>query len=194
MEIREAAEEDLAEIEAVIREAFGADSPEHGDQVATIWREVVTGGLARLSLVAVDGSELIGHVGVSHAWLDARRALVDVLLLSPLSVLPQHQGRGVGTSLVTAAREAAAASTAPMLVLEGSPGYYGTRGFERASHHGLLAPSDRTPAAAFQVAVFDSREDWMTGRVVYPDVWWRHDAAGLRDPLLAELERAFADR
>ncbi len=28
----------------------------------------------------------------------------------------------------------------------------------------------------------------MTGRVVYPDVWWRHDAAGLRDPDLASLE------
>jgi putative acetyltransferase len=31
----------------------------------------------------------------------------------------------------------------------------------------------------------------MTGRVVYPDVWWRRDAAGLRDPLLAELEERF---
>ena len=29
----------------------------------------------------------------------------------------------------------------------------------------------------------------MTGRFVYPDVWWRHEAAGLRDPDLAELER-----
>ena len=28
----------------------------------------------------------------------------------------------------------------------------------------------------------------MTGRLVYPDVWWRHDAAGLRDPRLAEIE------
>jgi len=64
----------------------------------------------------------------------------------------------------------------------------------REAVDGDLADSDRTPPAAFQVAVFGSREDWMTGRVVYPDVWWRHDAAGLRDPLLAQLERAFADR
>jgi len=194
VQVREAVDGDLADIEAVVREAFGAESPEHGDQVSSIWREVVAGGLARLSLVAVDDSGLIGHVGVSHAWLDARRALVDVLVLSPLSVLPRRQGRGVGTSLLTATLAAAARSTAPLLVLEGSPDYYGNRGFEPASRHGLVAPSDRTPPAAFQVAVFDSREDWMTGRVVYPDVWWRHDAAGLRDPLLAQLERAFADR
>jgi hypothetical protein len=32
-------------------------------------------------------------------------------------------------------------------------------------------------------------EDWMTGRGIYRDAWWRHDSAGLRDPLLAQLER-----
>ena len=28
----------------------------------------------------------------------------------------------------------------------------------------------------------------MTGRLVYPDIWWRYDLAGLRDPRLAEIE------
>lgn len=42
---------------------------------------------------------------------------------------------------------------------------------------------------AFQVVRFEPLRDWMTGRLVYPDVWWRHDAAGLRDPVLAELEQ-----
>ena len=32
-------------------------------------------------------------------------------------------------------------------------------------------------------------EDWMTGQLVYRDVWRRHDTARLRDPLLAGLER-----
>ena len=30
---------------------------------------------------------------------------------------------------------------------------------------------------------------WMTGAVVYRDVWWEHDAAGLRDPYLARVEQ-----
>ena len=79
------------------------------------------------------------------------------------------------------------------MVLEGSPFYYGKRGFDRGSGHGIVAPSERTPDAAFQVALFESWEQWMTGRVVYPDVWWRHDFAGLRDPVLAELEDRFRD-
>ena len=30
----------------------------------------------------------------------------------------------------------------------------------------------------------------MTGQLIYRDVWWRYDAAGLRDPLLAQIENA----
>ena len=74
------------------------------------------------------------------------------------------------------------------MFLEGSPDYYGARGFERARDRGFLPASRRTPVDAFQVAVLPSWETWMTGALVYPDVWWRHDAAGLRDPLLAQLE------
>lgn len=180
-------------VEQVIRAAFGAEGPGHGDEVVGLWRELDESGLVRISLVAVVDGEVVGHLGVSHAWLDARRALVDVLLLSPLSVLPAHQAHGIGTTLVTAAVAAAEQRGKPAMVLEGSPFYYGRRGFDRGSTHRIVAPSDRTPDAAFQVALFGSWAEWMTGRIVYPDVWWRHDAAGLRDPALAQLEEKFRD-
>ncbi|PUA79724.1 GNAT family N-acetyltransferase [Nocardioides currus] len=179
-------------VDTVIRAAFGADAPEHGDQVGDLWREVRASGLVLAEVVAVDGDEVVGHVGVSHCWLDARRELVDVAMLSPLSTAPDHQGRGIGTALVAAAIEAARGAGRPALFLEGSPAFYGARGFSRASSLGFEAPSRRTPEAAFQVVVHASHEDWMAGRVVYPDVWWRHDSAGLRDPDLAFLEDLFA--
>jgi putative acetyltransferase len=143
-------------------------------------------------LVAVDAGEVVGHVGVSHCWLDARRELVDVALLSPLSTRPDRQREGVGTTLVTAAIEAARDLGRPALFLEGSPMFYGSRGFTRASTYGVEPASRRTPEAPFQAVVLDGFADWMGGRLVYPDVWWRHDAAGLRDPDLAFLEDLFA--
>jgi putative acetyltransferase len=115
-----------------------------------------------------------------------------VAVLSPLSTAPDRQGEGIGTTLVAAAIEAARGTGRPALFLEGSPAFYGSRGFTRASTLGLEPASRRTPEAAFQVVTFGSNEDWMTGRLVYPDVWWRHDAAGLRDPDLAFLEDLFA--
>ncbi len=112
-------------------------------------------------------------------------------MLSPLSVLPDRQGRGVGTALVGAAIEAGRVLGAPALFLEGSPTYYAARGFSRGSDHGFAPPTDRVPDPAFQVVVYDVHEDWMTGRLVYRDVWWEHDSTGLRDPDLAEVEARF---
>ena len=172
------------EVGPVIGAAFGDD----GATIARLWDEIENSESVRASIVAERDGELLGHVGLSHAWVDARRELVDVWLLSPLSVVPDWQGRGVGSLLLAAAIEEARASDAPALFLEGSPDYYGARGFGRASAHGFRPASARTPDAAFQVIVFDNHQDWMTGQLIYRDVWWRHDAAGLRDPLLATLE------
>ncbi len=188
MLIRPADPDDTTAVMGVIRAAFG----EEGDDVAAIWPDLVGRGLVRGSLVAEDGGEVVGHVGLSHAWLDARRGLVDVLVLSPLSVLPGRQGAGIGTALLAAARDSAQVLGSPAVFLEGDPRYYGARGFSRGSDHGFEAPSRRTPDAAFQVALLDAHEPWMTGRLIYRDVWWEHDAAGLRDPLLAQLEETLA--
>jgi putative acetyltransferase len=193
VDVRPARAGDRPGVEQVIRAAFGAEQPGHGDEVVELWRELEESELVRVSLVAFLDDRVVGHVGVSHAWLDARRGLVDVLVLSPLSVLPSHQTRGIGTALVEAALTAGEQTGKPAMVLEGSPVYYGPRGFDRGSRHGFVAPSARTPDAAFQVVRFGAWEEWMTGRVVYPDVWWRRDAAGLRDPLLAELEERFRE-
>ena len=178
------------EVGPVIRDAFGGT---HGDDVASLWSEVVRDGLDLAGLVDERDGRVVGHVGLSRAWLDARRELVDIWMLSPLSVLPDLQRTGIGSGLLAAAVETARAGGAPMLVLEGSPTFYGSRGFERASRHGIRPASSRTPDAACQVVLFDAHEEWMTGQVVYRDVWWRHDAAGLRDPRLSDLEQRFAD-
>lgn len=184
--LRDTDRTDRAGVGDLIRAAFA----DEGDAVATLWADVVARGHVRAELVAeAPGSgALVGHVGLSHAWLDARRELVDILVLSPLSVAPDWQRQGVGAALLTAAVAAAEEAGAPYVVLEGDPGFYGRRGWEPASVYGLEAPSHRVPEPAFQVVPLAARESWMTGRVIYREVWWDHDATGLRDPLLASLE------
>ncbi|GAA5130225.1 hypothetical protein GCM10023339_60340 [Alloalcanivorax gelatiniphagus] len=174
----------------VVRDAFGAAGVEHGTQVADLWADVRSSDHLLAELVAVADGEVVGHVGVSHCWVDARRELVDACMLSPLSTRPDRQGSGIGTALVAAAVTAARGLGRPALFLEGSPAFYGSRGFEPASTYGIEPPSRRVPAPAFQVVPL-ALEEWMTGRVVYPEVWWRHDATGLRDPDLAAIEAAY---
>lgn len=185
-EVRPEQPADREDVLRVIAAAFG----DHGEVVADIWATL--GHHKRAGLVVEQGGHVLGHVGLSGAWVDARRALVEVWVLSPLSVVPERQNEGVGTALVAAAVEAARGSGVPVLFLEGSPVYYGARGFEQADRRGFLPPAlERTPRVAFQCVCFDGLEDWMTGQLIYPDTWWTHDAAGLRDPRLAELEERF---
>jgi putative acetyltransferase len=186
-EVRPEQSDDYEAVLRVIEAAFDSE------RVAHIWGTI--GSHRRVGLVAEHDGRIVGHVGLSRAWVDARQALVEVWVLSPLSVLPERQGVGIGTALVEAAVETARGSGVPALFLEGSPTYYGARGFTRADRLGFLpAALERTPRVAFQVVLFDGHEPWMTGQLIYPDVWWRHDAAGLRDPRLAEVEERLADQ
>ncbi|MBM7517320.1 GNAT family N-acetyltransferase [Nocardioides nitrophenolicus] len=171
----------------VVADAFGAE----GAAVAGLWRDVVSRGLDRAQLVAVapDGA-VVGHVGLSHGWLDTRPRLLDLLVLSPLSVAPAHQAGGIGTTLLRAAVAEADRLGAPLVVLEGDPGYYGRRGWVPAADLDIEAPTHRVPGPAFQAVPLATYESWMRGRVVYREVWWEHDSAGLRDPLLAQVEAA----
>lgn len=189
VQVRAQEPSDADEVRRVVETAFG----DEGTKVTGVWAEVVARGLDRAQLVAVDGDEVVGHVGLSHAWLDARSELIDIVVLSPLSVAPPRQGAGIGAALLAAAVAEAERLGSPVVVLEGDPGYYARHGWSAASSYGLEAPSHRIPGPAFQVVALRGHEPWMTGRVVYRDVWWEHDAAGLRDPLLAQVEMSLPD-
>jgi putative acetyltransferase len=189
MEIRAVEPADRTATEAVVAAAFG--EPPDG-RVVQMMRALEAGGAARASLVAVADDEVVGHVGLSRGWVDARRDLVEVLVLSPLSVRPDRQGRGIGTALVAAALETADGQGAPAVFLEGSPDYYGRRGFGSASARGFERPSVRIPEPGFQVALRSSYQPWMVGRLVYPEAFWTTDTVGLRDPELERVEALIA--
>jgi putative acetyltransferase len=136
--------------------------------------------LVPVSLVATVGERVVGHVMLSACRLDALPRLVDVLSLSPLGVLPEFQGQGIGTRLVAHALREADSRGIPLVFLEGSPHYYGKRGFADATTLGFRPPSLRYPPGTFQVAKMSSYEEWMTGTFVYSDAFWALDCVGLR--------------
>ncbi len=131
-------------------------------------------------LVAEQDGRVVGQVQLSRSWLDAPAQLVEVLVLSPLGVLPERQGQGIGGQLVRAAIERAGQLDAPLLFLEGSPDYYARFGFSPGRDSGFGRPSVRIPEPAFQVIVLPSWQNWMTGALVYADAFWRLDCVGLR--------------
>jgi putative acetyltransferase len=172
--------EDRAAVRAVHLAAFG----EHGPVVADVVDDLrgTLPGTDGCSLVVQEGTEVVGHVMFTRSLLDAPRRLVDVQVLSPLGVLPRHQRSGVGTALVRRGLDTATQRSVPVVFVEGPPAYYSRLGFGPGAEQGFRKPSLRIPDAAFQALRLPAYQPWMTGTLVYADVFWRHDAVGLRDP------------
>lgn len=174
--IRPARESDEKGLLSAVSAAFG----EEGERVARLVTALHEADRSRLSLVAEVGGEVVGHVQLNLSWVDAPDRLVEVLVLSPLSVRPHLQRRGIGAALVIAALREADAGSCPAVFLEGDPAYYGRLGFRRASDVGFERPSVRIPDDACQVALLTAYQPWMRGALVYCDPFWALDCVGLR--------------
>jgi putative acetyltransferase len=180
VEIRFEEESDRAGVGAVHRAAFGGH---HGVVVARLVDDLrsLVGQREGISLVADGMDGIVGHAMFTPNLLDAPQQLVPVSVLSPVGVLPRHQRQGVGSAIVRRGLEILTERSVPVVFLEGSPLYYARFGFEPGADHGFRKPSLRIPDAAFQALRLPSHEPWMTGTLVYSEIFWRHDAVGLRD-------------
>lgn len=145
MLIRRERPEDVADIRAVTAAAFSGVEhsappiePDGAPGEATLvgWLREDPGWIPELSLVAEADGEIVGHVVATRGALAGRPALG----LGPVSVSPARQRDGVGSALMHAILGAADALGEPVVVLLGTPAYYGRFGFVPASSLGIEAP------------------------------------------------------
>lgn len=172
-----------AEDGPLIRELHLAAFGDHGGTVIELLdglRQSLTADNG-LSLVAHEGGAVVGHVLFTRSLLDAPRRLVEVQVLSPVAVLPERQGEGIGATLIGHGVRTLAQRLVPVVFLEGPPSYYSRLGFRPGAELGFRKPSLRIPDAAFQVLLLPAYESWMTGTLVYSATFWECDAVGLRD-------------
>lgn len=114
----------------------------------------------------VSGTELVTEQG-DH---------VTILMLSPLGVLPAHQGRGIGSALNRAVLALADAGSEPLVIVQGHPDYYPRFGFVRGRTIGMLPPEHLGPIdRAWMVRPRPGSPDGLRGRVVYPPAFLELD-------------------
>jgi putative acetyltransferase len=179
MELRMERPADRDAVREVHLRAFGGQGKAVADLVDALRATIPPG--RGLSLVAEREDEVVGHVMFTRSLLDAPRRLVEVRVLSPLAVRPAYHRKGVGSALVRAGLRAMTERGVPLVFLEGSPGYYPRFGFAPGGELGFRKPSLRIPDTAFQVVRLPAYQPWMTGTLVYAQVFWDHDLVGLRD-------------
>lgn len=105
-------------------------------------------GQLTLSLVAEEQGTLVGHVAISPVTLSGGE--VGWYGLGPISVRPDRQGQGIGSSLMRAALADLQNLGAQGCVVLGDPGYYQRFGFQ--AYDGLQLPG--VPQGYFQTLSF----------------------------------------
>lgn len=129
MNIRTENQGDEPAIATVVERAF-----ERPDE-ARVVRQLQADGDAVISLVAVVESAIVGHVMLSRMGAPFR-----ALGLAPVSVLPAHQSKGIGRSLVEEGLKQAREQGWEAVFVFGNPAYYGRFGFRVDLAQGFSSP------------------------------------------------------
>jgi putative acetyltransferase len=165
--VREQQADDYEAIRHVYAEAFrrphfrppqkpGSVPPEVGIFEA-LWE--AGDAIPELSFTALKEVGPVGHVTASTATV----ATDSVVAVGPIGVLPEYQGRGIGSALMDALLAAADAAEVPMIVLLGSPQYYSRFGFRPAQELGVISPEPGW-GEAFQARPLNAYSPAVAGR------------------------------
>ena len=156
---------DVEAIAGVVAAAFGR--PDEARLVEAI--RASENFVPEWSLVAELRGLVVGHVMVSYVTLREGAARHRIPTLAPLAVAPAAQRHGIGEALVHEVASRVDVRGAPLIVLEGSPEYYGRLGFEHSVRRGIHIDLPAwAPAEAAQVMRLSNYDSSIRGKVVYP--------------------------
>jgi putative acetyltransferase len=97
-----------------------------------------------ISLVALLGGRVVGHIFFSPVTIEDEDSRCTAMGLAPMAVLPEHQGRGIGSRLVRQGLEECRRDGHNIVVVLGHPDYYPRFGFEPAAPKGIRSEYDVT--------------------------------------------------
>jgi putative acetyltransferase len=126
IEIRSEETKDIEQIRGLLRTAFPGDAER---KLVDLLR---ANGKAIISLVAVNGENVFGHILFSPVSTTPPGATKGIGL-APVAVLPDVQGQGIGSQLIRAGLRLCKGMGYDYCVVLGAPEYYRRFGFEKAS-------------------------------------------------------------
>lgn len=162
--VRPETSSDITRIHEITIAAF-LDAPHTDHNEHIVVDALRESGALTISLVAENSFHIVGHVALSPVTIsDGTNGWYG---LGPISVVPNEQGKGIGSKLMYEAVARLKNFQANGCILLGDPHYYYRFGFE--SLDGLVLPD--VPPEYFQGLLLQGAQP--NGTVAYHEAFWR---------------------
>jgi len=146
---------DVAAIRHLLEQAFGG--PDEANLVDAIRQR----GAFILSLVAILGNQVVGHILFTPVTIESESLSSDAVGLGPMAVLPGYQHKGIGSQLVRSGLKECRRAGHDIVVVVGHPEYYPRFGFSPARPFRIQLDLE-VPEEAFMV--LELRKGALAGR------------------------------
>ncbi|WP_105993853.1 GNAT family N-acetyltransferase [Staphylococcus simulans] len=157
---------DYKSVEQVVESAFrNAEMSDHTEHLLVRNLRHTDAYLPLLSLIAQNHQgDIIGHVMLSKITIgDGEPSLA----LAPISVLPNYQGKGVGTQLMQESIAKAKAEGYRSIIVLGAPEFYLRFDFEKAIEWQITAPFEGAEPYLLALELVEGALDNVRGEVHY---------------------------
>lgn len=158
--IRSEIRDDWPAVAEIHRLAFGREDE------ARLVDELRSDDYARVSLVAEELGQLVGHILFSRLPIHTKAGVIEAVALAPLGVLPSHQRKGIGSSLVRDGLRACCEAGHCIIIVLGHPDYYPRFGFSANRAERLKSPYAGDAFMALELIT--GALDGVEGVVSYP--------------------------
>lgn len=153
--IRPEKPEDIELIRNIYEQAFGQENE------SKLVDKLRNRGALTISLVAVRGSEVVGHIAFSPVVVESETSVFTAIALAPMAVLPAYQRRGIGSQLFRDGLEECRRLSQEIVFLVGHWNYYPRFGFVSAKLKGVDCEFE-VPEEAWMI--LELREEALAGR------------------------------
>ncbi len=137
--------------------------------------------IAELDFVAEIDGEIVGNIVYSKAVIHCDSGAVrEAVCFGPVSVLPNFQSQGVGSTLILHSLQRARELGYEACLIYGDPDYYGRFGFRKAEVFDIRTPDDQYAVPLLALELKEDALKYCSGRFIEDEVYDIDDAAAAK--------------
>lgn len=171
--LRQENKKDYETVFQLIEKAFEKEEySDHSEQFLVNRLRDSDAFIPELSIIAEVEGKIVGHILFTKLKIKNQSQSFQSLALAPVSVLPEFQGKGIGSKLILYGHDVAKKLGYKSVILLGHQDYYPRFGYELCEKYHINMPFDVPAENCMVIALTEDGLKGVSGEVVYPKAFF----------------------